>query len=130
VSENSNVFRDAFPTEVGFTDTSWNPPVPAKVDATAARSNYWEMLAVSTPIRRTRRSMHWADIDRIGYGSPARPSVRRENASENDTNSDRSEERRSGLARNVKVHLEVWLQFNRPGHLSAPVNFHAMFFVN
>ena len=118
-------FRNA----VDYTAARNRQTQTAEVDATAARSNNRELLAVSTPMRRTRRSMHWAGIDRIGYGSPASPSVQRENASETETNSDRSEECRSGLARKVEVHLEVWLQFNRPGHLSAPVDFHAMFFI-
>ena len=55
--------------------------------------------------------------------------LRVESELENETDPDRAKECRSGLARTVEVHLEVWRQFNRPGYLGAPVDFHAVFFV-
>ena len=48
---------------------------------------------------------------------------------ENETNSEGAKERRSRLARTVKVNQEVWRQFNRSGQLGAPVDLHSVFFI-
>ena len=50
-------------------------------------------------------------------------------ALEDETKPQRTKIRGAALAGSIEVHLEVGSEFDGPGHLGSPLDFHAVFFI-
>ncbi len=66
-----NGWWDAFPAAVCFTEASWNPTEPAKVDATSASKQVAKLASVSITecclCFRTEQALSLSDVEQLSF---------------------------------------------------------------